>query len=171
MKTIFPIILIVVSAFSLTVPVLILFIQFRKLDAPVRQFMQLLLLGKKNEFLIGILANLLILVGAVGLLNTSLWSKPMVITGLSILLLYVWVQNGGKIIYFKRLTAQGAGPSRQELENQLEVLVQPLKQDITKEVTFDNAFYEMAVRKNVAKSVKRIIVGTVLLLPCIFYLI
>ncbi|MEO1262909.1 MAG: hypothetical protein AAFZ15_29140 [Bacteroidota bacterium] len=171
MKTIFPALLIVVSVFSLTVPFLILFFQFRKMDAPVKSLLRNMINSKKYEFIIGNLSYLAILTGAIGLLQKTSWGKPLVLSGLIVLLLFVWIQNLWKIIYFQRLTMENAALYRKTLEDQLSEIVQPLEQDVMKEVIFDDAFYDLAVRKNISKSFKRIMVGSVLLLPGIIYLI
>ena len=141
------------------------------MDAPVKLLLQNVMSSKKYEFIIGILSYLSILIGAIGLLNTTSWSKPLVLAGLIVLLLFVWVQNIWKIIYFRRLTTGNAAPFRQEVEVQLGEMVKPMEQEIMKEVIFDDSFYDLAVSKNVSKSIKRIIVGSVLILPAIIYLI
>ncbi len=171
MKPLFPIVLIIVSLLSLTLPFLFLFINIRKMEAPFQLMVKNILYSKKIEFIIGILAYLFILIGAVGLLKEIQWSKSLVLTGLVTLLVYVWVQNVWKIFYFRKLKSRNAAPLRGEMESKMENIFEPLEVDIMNEITLDDDFYKLAARKNISKSIGRIVVGSALLIPAIFYLV
>ena len=171
MNPVFPIFLIVFSFISLTVPALLLWIQLKKLDSPARQLIQRLLAGKKYLLLVSSLCWLAVLIGSFGLLASSDWSKSLVLTGLSVLLGVVWLENLGKIIYFKKLKTENAAPIRQEVEAELVTMLKPFKEDVMEQVSFDDEFYDLMARKNISKAVGRIVVGSAMFVPAIYYLL
>lgn len=171
MKTAILIFLIALSIIALAIPALFIFFKAKKMEPAVWSLVKGLLYHKRFEFLFGMLAYLAILAGSFGLLNSNSWSKPMVLIGLTALLLFVWVQNIWKIHYFHKLKSGNSANLRNDIESKMKSIFEPLEQDVMGEVAFDDGFYQLAVRKNVKKAIRRIVVGTLLLAPPIWYLL
>lgn len=171
MNTTFPIILIVISVFSLVFPTLFYILSIRKMDASIKQFTNSLLRQKRNELIFGSGAYVFILIGAIGLLKDAYWANTLTLIGLCALLLYVWVENIYKLIYFQKLNKSDNEPMRQELENKVGEMIEPLGEEVNEAVDFDDDFFQLAAQKNKKKAIGRIIVGTLMIVPAILYLI
>ena len=171
MNTVFPIILIVISVFSLVFPTLFYIISIRKMDASIKQFTDSLLRQKRNELIFGSGAYVFILIGAIGLLKNTHWANTVTLIGLCALLLYVWVENVYKLVYFQKLNKANNEPMRQELESKVEEIIEPLGEEVNDAVDFDDDFYQLAEKKNKQKAIGRIIVGSLMIVPAILYLL
>ena len=50
-------------------------------------------------------------------------------------------------------------------------MLKPFKEDVMEQVSFDDEFYDLMARKNISKAVGRIVVGSAMFVPAIYYLL
>lgn len=170
-STTFLIILIVFSSFTILVTLSVVLIPLFKTQSPAQMIFKTLLQDKKFELTIGLLAHILILVGAIGLLKAASWGNAVALTGLVSLLAYVWIENLWKIQYFKKMQSAVPSSTREEVSQRLEQTFEPMGVDITEEVDLDDSFYQTAAQQQLKKTKGRIVVGTLMLAPAIYYLL